>query len=264
MSASTLPFSLKGKSILIAGGAGYLAAPVAALAANLGANLCIADRDPDRLKTAATELGNRGFEGDIFGIDLDIGDENSINACIDACAARFGYLDGFVNATFGSTGKRLEDLTSEDFDRANRVNLTGAFLMARKVAEQMEQGGSILMYASMYGLVAPNPAAYPEGLNPNPIEYGAGKAGLAQMVRYLAAHYGPRNVRVNAIAPGPFPNLNTTGWNKPFVKNLEQHTMLGRTGEQHETAGAATFLLSPAASYITGQVLSVDGGWTAW
>ena len=129
----------------------------------------------------------------------------------------------------------------------------------------MKAGGSIVMFASMYGIVSPNPSLYPDGINPNPIEYGAGKAGLIQLTKYLAAYYGPKNIRVNAIAPGPFPNLiKDDNHNETFINNLKNSTMLKRIGESKEINGPIIFLLSNASSYITGQVLKVDGGWTAW
>ena len=128
----------------------------------------------------------------------------------------------------------------------------------------MAPGGSIVLYSSMYGVVAPVMANYPPPMPPNPIEYGAGKAGIVQMVKYLAAHYGRSGIRVNAIVPGPFPHPATVAANPEFIGNLERATMLGRIGAQHETAGPTAFLLSPASSYVTGHVLTVDGGWTAW
>ncbi len=152
-------------------------------------------------------------------------------------ADRFGSLWGVVNATFGSTGKRFDDLTVEDFDRTNRLNLTGTFVLAREAARHMPQGGSMVMYASMYGVVAPNPANYPPPMAPNPIEYGAGKAGIVQMVRYLAAHYGRSGIRVNAIVPGPFPHPATVAANPEFIGNLERATMLGRIGHSTRPPG---------------------------
>ncbi|MBI4048148.1 MAG: SDR family oxidoreductase [Devosia nanyangense] len=255
-------FDLAGKTVLVAGGAGYLGAPICTLVARQGARVCVADIDANRLKSTVAEIASTG--ADVWGLPLDIGDEASVLACVRDCVARAGSLWGVVNATFGSTGKKFDDLTAADFDRANRLNLTGSFILAREAALHMKDGGSMVMFASMYGLVAPKPAIYPPPMAPNPIEYGAGKAGLVQMVRYMAGHFGPRGIRVNAIAPGPFPHDKTVADAPEFARTLASSTMLGRIGRQAETAGPTAFLLSEASSYVTGQVLPVDGGWTSW
>lgn len=256
-------FDFTGKTVLIAGGAGYLGLPTCKLVAELGANLCIADIDERRCSEAATLLRDAG-SGEVMPLVLDIGNEDSIRACVRDCTKRFDGMWGLVNATFGSTASRFEDLTAAEFDRANRLNLTGSFLLAREAAAHMHDGGAMVLYASMYGVVAPRPSGYPEGMTPNPIEYGAGKAGIIQMARYMAAHFGPRNIRVNAVAPGPYPHLPTQDGSAEFMAYLTASTMLGRIGRQDEMSGPTAFLLSEAASYITGQCLNVDGGWTAW
>jgi len=258
-------FDLNKKTILVVGGAGYLGIPLCDLIINSGAKLCIADIDQEKMEIALQYLIKKYPSARILSTFIDMSDETSIIAAVKKCNDYFGELHGLVNASFGTSIKKIEELTSKDFNQANSINLTGSFLLARLVAKKMNQGGSIVMFGSMYGIVSPNPSAYPEDTSPNPIEYGVGKAGLLQMTRYLASHYGKKNIRVNAVAPGPFPNLDKkANFNSVFLDNLKKSTMLGRLGNASETAGPTVFLLSNASSYITGHTLNIDGGWTAW
>ena len=256
--------NLKDKTVLIAGGAGYLGLPLCDLIASQGGNICIGEKDQTALKYAIDFIRSKYSKIKVLGLNLDVRDQASIKQFIADSFQHFGAIDGLVNATAAGTNKSIDDLTADDFDYANQINLTGPFLMVREASQHMYANGSIVLYSSMYGVVSPKQADYPDTVNRNPVEYGAGKAGAIQMVRYLASHYGPRGIRVNAVAPGPFPNIKKLKLPADFISNLEHNTMLGRVGEPHETAGPVTFLLSNAASYITGHTLVVDGGWTAW
>ncbi len=258
-------FDLTNKTILVAGGAGYLGSQLCEAVLLHNGNICIADIDLEKINSLKKSLTTKFPEDKIFSTMLDIKNENSIIECVNKTNERFDNINGLVNATYGATGKVLEELTAEEFNDANEINLTGSFLLSRHAINTMKEGGSIIMFASMYGIVSPKPNLYPEGINPNPIEYGAGKAGLIQLTKYLASHYGSKNIRVNAIAPGPFPDVKKNeNYNQEFLDNLRDSTMLKRLGKSEEIAGPIVFLLSEASSYITGQVLKVDGGWTAW
>lgn len=255
-------FDLSGRVVLVAGGAGYLGQSACLALAEQGAAVMVADLDPERAEALAEKIRGRG--GKAFAIEFDVAEEASSRAAVARAVADFGRLDVLVNATFFSIGKTLDELSAEDFDRANRINLTGAFLLAREAARVLPSGGSIVLFASMYGLVAPDPGLYRTPMNPNPLEYGVGKAGIIQMAKYLAASWGVRGIRVNAIAPGPFPNPGIQQQYPEFVQRLTKKVPLGRIGRQDEIAGTVVFLASDASSYLNGATLTVDGGWTAW
>jgi len=128
----------------------------------------------------------------------------------------------------------------------------------------MQPGASIVLFSSMYGQISPDPRIYHDPIKPNPIEYGVAKAALEQMTRYLAVAWAPRDIRVNAIAPGPFPHAHQQSQFPDWMKLLAGKVPMGRVGRQEEVAGAIVFLASDEASYVTGHVLNVNGGWTAW
>jgi len=115
----------------------------------------------------------------------------------------------------------------------------------------------------MYGVVSPDPRIYGDSGYDNPPNYGAGKAAIIQFTRYAACHLAAKGIRVNAISPGPFPNPKVQE-NKWFISNLKNKVPLGRIGQPGDLKGAVVFLASEGSSYITGQNIVVDGGWTVW
>ena len=257
-------FDFKGKAVLAAGGAGYLSAPACRGLAQHGADVVIADIDVKRAEQCAATLCADVRGANISAVALDIGSEESINTAIRSTVERLGKLDVLIVATYLSIGDRVDELSAADLDRALHVNVTGTFLLARAAAQQMRTGGNVILFSSMYGEIAPDPRNYPPHIKPNPIEYGLSKAALEQMIRYLAVAWAPRNVRVNGIAPGAFPHPQQQKEDPAWMEILGSRAPLARIGRQEEVAGAVMYLASDEASFVTGHVLNVDGGWTIW
>lgn len=167
-----------------------------------------------------------------------------------------------MNFAHHASGAGFDELTAAQWQEGLRVSLVGAFLVGRAAARHMQAGGSIVQLGSMYGIVSPDPADYPDGMPVNPPDYGAAKAGVLQLVRSQAVQLGPRGIRVNAVVPGPFPGPAARA-DAEFMRRLAARVPLGRIGEPDEVAGAVVFLCSSASSFVTGSSLVVDGGWTA-
>jgi NAD(P)-dependent dehydrogenase (short-subunit alcohol dehydrogenase family) len=262
MSASPPAFDLAGRDIWVFGGAGYLGHATVSLLASMQARvLCV-----DLADKAAQMVKSASLPPLVTPASLDANDIAATEAFVQHHLAERGTPQGLVVMTYASTAKRFDDLTVEDFDRVNHGNLTATFALVRAVGQRMaERGsGSIVLFSSMYGTVSPDPRIYADPMTPNPVEYGVNKAGIQQMARYLAMQWGPRGVRCNSVSPGPFPNPNIQRDLPEFVGRLAEKVPMGRIGLADEMAGPVAFLLSDAASYISGHNLAVDGGWTAW
>lgn len=260
--ATGVEASLKGKLVWVTGGAGHLGAPITAALDAAGATvLCLelGDRAEKLVRGRALER--------VVPVSLDLTDSTLRHQLVADLLRRYGAPHGLVHLAFvSSAGKRLEEISPAEMDRTLTGAVTPAFDIGRTVAAAMAQHGrgSVVLFSSMYGVVSPDPGIYAAPLAPNPIDYGVSKAGMIQMCRYMAVHFGRRGVRFNCIAPGPFPNPDIQQNHPDFITRLNEKTALGRIGSNGEIVGPTLFLLSDAASYVTGHTLVVDGGWTAW
>jgi NAD(P)-dependent dehydrogenase (short-subunit alcohol dehydrogenase family) len=252
--------SLAGKNIWITGGAGYLGSAVTRAADAAGATVLCLDL-PGRAQALVEEHGL----GRTRALDVDLTDAAAIPALVETTIAAHGVPDGVAHLAIPpASGLPLSALTVEGFRRVLDLALPPTFALCRAVAERMKprRAGSVVLFSSMYGVVAPDYDLYHAPMAPNPIEYGTCKAGVLQLARYFATHYGPDNLRFNCVTPGPFPKTAVQQADPSFLPRLAQKTVLRRIGHNSEIVGPTLFLLGDGASFVTGHSLVVDGGWT--
>lgn len=245
-------FALQGKTALVTGASSGLGARFASVLAAAGATVWITARRKEKLDAlAATNPALRVLPG-------DISDEEARAALITAITADSGPVDVLVNNAGADSGAKPLDETSSGFADVLGTNLVAPFHLAQLAARAADgKSLSVINVSSILGLVSAAPIGG--------ASYASAKAGLIGLTRELAGHWGGRGVRVNALAPGWFhTEMNDELFaDDRSVRWIERNTMLRRAGEGSELDGALLFLASAASSYCTGQVLAVDGGWTA-
>lgn len=262
-------FSIAGRTILITGAAGYLGQAMTEAVLLAGGDVIAVGRSSDGLdglvRTLEPALAER-----CHTIAADLTSPDAIAELVTKVEDRFDRLHGLVNNAYAGRVGPVDAIRAEDFADACAINLTAPFLLAQQLAAALRRGGeavaggaSVVNVASMYGKVSPDPALYGTSGANNPAHYGATKAGLIQLTRYLACHLAPGLIRVNSISPGPFPNP-AAGLPAELLEGLGRRVPIGRVGLTSDLAGPVIFLLSAAASYVNGADLAVDGGWTAW
>jgi NAD(P)-dependent dehydrogenase (short-subunit alcohol dehydrogenase family) len=247
-------FGVEGRAILVAGGAGGLGLPLAHALAARRARLTIADIDAEAARRLTDELVAEGAEAASIG--LNVCDSGSCTAAVAAATERWGRLDGLLNASGIYRIAPALELAEDAFEDTIAINLTGAFRLAREAGRVMvgQRAGAIVTIASVSSAVA----------NPHYAAYAASKAGVAHLSRVLALEWAPHGVTVNAIGPAATP----TPLARPIFDDETRRQAalaripMGRFGTPDDLIGATVFLLSPAAAFLTGQVLYVDGGRT--
>ncbi len=254
-------FDLDGRVALVTGGAGHLGSAISEALAEAGATVAIASRNLANCRKRAREIESWG--GSAIALKLDITSDASAKKCIAAVKKRAGRLDILVNNALAGSFKPFAKTSTKDFTATLDGCLTSAFRLTRFALPLLKKGpaASVINVSTMYALVAPDPATYAGTPFLSPVGYGEAKAGMLQLTRRLAAQLAADGVRVNAISPGPFPHEKTRKSRK-FMRRLAERCLLGRAAAPVEIKGAALYLASDASSFVTGQNLVVDGGWT--
>lgn len=253
-------FRLDGKTAFVSGARGHLGRAMVQALGAAGAHVIVNGRDDSAL--AQFEAENKAQGLSISRAAFDVAD----TAAVRAFFGGLKRLDILINNAVSMQVKSFDALAAEDFAATYASSVTAAFEAARAALPALEAGvaacgdASIVNIASMYGAVSPDRRLYDDPAQQSPFHYGPAKAGLLQLTRHLAGELGARRIRVNALVPGPFPAKAAPD----FAQRLASRTMLGRLGKADEIAGPLLFLASPAASFVTGAALNVDGGWTAW
>jgi gluconate 5-dehydrogenase len=256
-------FDLTGQVALVTGATGHLGLAIARGLAEAGANVVVSSRRLVRAEDTAHSLATHHRSQRHYAVELDHMDESSLERGFAATLERAGQINVLVNNAHEHPNEDWTNIKRDTFNK-QLVHATAYFELARLVrdgAVAANRSASVVMMASMYGLVGSYPEAYHELGPASSVAYHALKGGIVQMTRHLAVYWAKDRVRVNAVSPGPFPSPRV---NPQLVDRLSRKTPMGRVGLPHELTGAIVYLASNASSFTTGQNIVVDGGWTAW
>jgi NAD(P)-dependent dehydrogenase (short-subunit alcohol dehydrogenase family) len=248
-------FDLTGKVAIVTGGSRGIGKEMAEGLAEAGASLMLCARRENWLNETVAEFSGRGFA--VEGVVADVAKAEDVQRVVDETVGKFGGVHILVNNAGISWGAMPEEMTLEQWQKVIDVNLTGCFLMAQACGKEMlkKNSGSIINIASISGMTSSANGPFYAG-------YVASKAGLIGLTRELAASWGRKGIRVNAIAPGFFHSRLADAVIDIYERSIQENNPIPRIGSEGELKGAAVFLASDASSYVTGQTLVVDGGMT--
>jgi len=250
-------FDLTGRVAIITGGSIGLGRQMAEGLAEMGAHVVMCARKEERCQQAALEFQQRGLKASPRSCDVT--SPASIQETVDATVSQFGRIDILINNAGISWGAPVEEMRLEDWNKVIETNLTGTFLCSQAVRKAMiAQGrGKIINIASVAGLGGAPPELPAIG-------YHASKGGVISFTKDLACKWAPHNIQVNAIAPGWFPTHMSNRILEHHKDLFLSHIPMRRFGNEDDLKGAAVFLASDASNFVTGHVLVVDGGQSAW
>ena len=248
-------FDLTGKTAVVTGGSRGLGKEMAEGLAEAGASLMLCARREEWLNETIEEFRAKNFN--VAGKICDVSKPDEIQTVVDETLKTFGVIDVLINNAGISWGAMPEEMPLEKWQKVLDVNLTGCFLFAQAVGREMlkQKSGSIINITSISGITSSANGPFYAG-------YAASKAGLIGLTRELAASWGRRGIRVNAIAPGFFHSRLTNAVIDIYERSIQETNAIPRIGREGELKGAVVFLASDASSYITGQTIIVDGGMT--
>jgi len=250
-------FDLTGRVAIVTGGSRGLGLQIASALGEYGATLALVARKPAELDAAVAELAAKGIQAEGFAADLGAAD--AATTLTQRVLERFGRIDVLVNNAGAVWGAPAEDYPLEGWNKVIDLNVTGLFLLTQAVAREafLKQGkGAVVNVASIEGLMGHHPDQL------GTIAYNTAKGAVVNMTRALAAEWGPKNIRVNAVAPGYFPSKMTAATIGEHGERMLRDTPLGKLGGETDLMGPALLLASDAGGHMTGQILVVDGGAT--
>ena len=256
--------SLKNTTSLITGGSGHLGSAMSETLAELGSDIIIVGQDIEKGEKFTKSLESE-FKINASFYQVNLNSSKSIESFVNNLDVPIRVL--INNAFTWPSTLKIENTTWDDFQNTLTSGITSPFYLTKLLSETMKNsGGSIINVGSMYGMVSPNFKIYhKQEKMGNALSYNATKAAIIQMTKYFAVHYAKWNIRVNCISPGPFPRPGTfSGDKKWFEDELKDMNPLHKLGEPWELKGCIALLASDLGSYMTGQNISVDGGWTIW
>ncbi len=262
-------FELENQVALVTGSCGYLGQKMVEALCEAGAHVILNGRNEEKLYAQYTLLKSKKFN--VSYCVADITDFEQTREQLFPLLTKHSKLDILVNNAYSGRPSTLKNSMLKEFSQAYHVSVEASYNLIdlclpflKEATLNLTKSASVINIGSMYGIVSPNPEIYGDSGMNNPPFYGAAKAGLIQLSKYLACHLAPFNIRVNSLSPGPFPPKEVNTNNPEFYRSLCNKVPLKRIGKAEEIKGPLLFLASNASSYVTGTNLIVDGGWTAW